>query len=168
MLYIILFVILVLADQVVKFWVRANIPLGESIPFLPQIMDLTYTQNTGAAFSILREHTWLLTLLSAVLVVIVALLVARRFITGRLGLVAATLVLAGGIGNLIDRVALGYVTDMFQTTFMDFAVFNVADSCLTIGVVLLVIYVLFCYDKLHKKEAAGDHDDTAELPPDRP
>ena len=168
MLYIILFVILVLADQAVKFWVRANIPLGESIPFLPHIMDLTYTQNTGAAFSILREHTWLLTLLSAVLVVIVALLVARRFITGRLGLVAATLVLAGGIGNLIDRVALGYVTDMFQTTFMDFAVFNVADSCLTIGVVLLVIYVLFCYDKLHKKEAAGDHDDTAELPPDRP
>ena len=168
MLYIILFVILVIADQVVKFWVRANIPLGESIPFLPHIMDLTYTQNTGAAFSILREHTWLLTLLSAVLVVIVALLVARRFITGRLGLVAANLVLAGGIGNLIDRVALGYVTDMFQTTFMDFAVFNVADSCLTIGVVLLVIYVLFCYDKLHKKEAAGDHDDTAELPPDRP
>ena len=167
MLYIILFVILVLADQVVKFWVRANIPLGESIPFLPHIMDLTYTQNTGAAFSILREHTWLLTLLSAVLVVIVALLVAKRFIAGRLGLVAATLVLAGGIGNLIDRVALGYVTDMFQTTFMDFAVFNVADSCLTIGVVLLVIYVLFCYDKLHKKEAAGDHDDTAELPPDR-
>ena len=168
MLYIILFVILVIADQVVKFWVRANIPLGESIPFLPHIMDLTYTQNTGAAFSILREHTWLLTLLSAVLVVIVALLVARRFITGRLGLVAATLVLAGGIGNLIDRVALGYVTDMFQTTFMDFAVFNVADSCLTIGVVLLVIYVLFCYDKLHKKEAAGDHDDTAELSSDRP
>ena len=168
MLYIILFVILVIADQVVKFWVRANIPLGESIPFLPHIMDLTYTQNTGAAFSILREHTWLLTLLSAVLVVIVALLVARRFITGRLGLVAATVVLAGGIGNLIDRVALGYVTDMFQTIFMDFAVFNVADSCLTIGVVLLVIYVLFCYDKLHKKEAAGDHDDTAELPPDRP
>ena len=168
MLYIILFVILVIADQVVKFWVRANIPLGESIPFLPHIMDLTYTQNTGAAFSILREHTWLLTLLSAVLVVIVALPVARRFITGRLGLVAATLVLAGGIGNLIDRIALGYVTDMFQTTFMDFAVFNVADSCLTIGVVLLVIYVLFCYDKLHKKEAAGDHDDTAELPSDRP
>ena len=168
MLYLILFVILVVLDQAVKFWVRASIPLGESIPFLPHIMDLTYTQNTGAAFSILREHTWLLTLLSAVLVVIVALLVARRFITGRLGLVAATLVLAGGIGNLIDRVALGYVTDMFQTTFMDFAVFNVADSCLTIGVVLLVIYVLFCYDKLHKKEAAGDHDDTAELPSARP
>ena len=168
MLYTLLFVILVVVDQAVKFWVRANIPLGESIPFLPHIMDLTYTQNTGAAFSILREHTWLLTLLSAVLVVIVALLVAKRFIAGRLGLVAATLVLAGGIGNLIDRVALGYVTDMFQTTFMDFAIFNVADSCLTIGVVLLVVYVLFFYDKLHKKEAPKDHDHPAEFPSDRP
>ena len=90
MLYIILFVILVIADQVVKFWVRANIPLGESIPFLPHIMDLTYTQNTGAAFSILREHTWLLTLVSAVLVVVIAWLIFRRHITGRLGLLAPT------------------------------------------------------------------------------
>ena len=72
----------------------------------------------------------------------------------------------GGIGNLIDRVALGYVTDMFQTTFMDFAVFNVADSCLTIGVALLVIYVLFFYDKLHKKEGVQPHDDGSDLPAD--
>lgn len=168
MLYLILFIILVVLDQAVKFWVRASIPLGESIPFLPHIMDLTYTQNTGAAFSILREHTWLLTLLSAVLVVIVALLVARRYITGRLGLFSTTLVLAGGVGNLIDRAILGYVTDMFKTTFMDFAVFNVADSCLTVGVALLVVYVLFFTNKLHKKEASGDHDNPAELPADRP
>ena len=168
MRYVLAILACVALDQGVKLWTVANLELYESAPLIPGLVELLYVQNTGGGFSILREHTWLLTLLSAVLVVIVALLVARRFITGRLGLVAATLVLAGGIGNLIDRVALGYVTDMFQTTFMDFAVFNVADSCLTIGVVLLVIYVLFCYDKLHKKEAAGDHDDTAELPPDRP
>ncbi|HIT32989.1 MAG TPA: signal peptidase II [Candidatus Enterenecus stercoripullorum] len=165
MLYIILFAVLVVIDQVMKFLVRANIPLGESIPFIPHVMDLTYVQNTGAAFSILREHTWLLTLVSAVMVVVIALLVARRFLTGRLGLLSATLVLAGGVGNLIDRAVLGYVTDMFQTTFMDFAVFNVADSCLTIGVILLVIYALFFYDKLHKKEAAEDHG--TDLPADR-
>ncbi len=167
MLYIILFAVLVVVDQAVKFLVRANIPLGESIPFLPYVMDLTYVQNTGAAFSILRDHTWLLTLVSAVLVVVIAWLVFRRYITGRLGLLAATLVLAGGVGNLIDRVALGYVTDMFQTTFMDFAVFNVADSCLTVGVILLVVYVLFFYDKLHKKEAVNPHDDGADLSSDR-
>lgn len=157
MLYIVLFVLLVVLDQVVKFLVRANIPLGESIPFLPHIMDLTYVRNTGAAFSLLREHTWLLTLLSAVLVVLVAGLVAKRVFAGRLGVLAATLVLAGGVGNLIDRVLFGYVTDMFQTTFVKFAVFNVADACLTVGVALLVVYVLFFYDKLHKKEAPQDH-----------
>ncbi len=167
MLYTILFIILIVLDQVVKFWVRANIPLGETIPFLPHILGLTYTQNTGAAFSILREHTWLLTLLSAILVVVIVWLVTKRYIIGRLGLIAATLVLAGGIGNLIDRVTLGYVTDMFQTLFMDFAIFNVADSCLTIGVALLVIYILFFYDKLHKKEASADHDHPADLPSDR-
>ena len=166
MLYMILFVILVVIDQVVKFLVRVNIPLGESVPFIPHVIDLTYVQNTGAAFSLLREHTWLLTLVSAVLVVVIAWLVFRRHITGRLGLLAATLVLAGGVGNLIDRVALGYVTDMFQTTFIDFAVFNVADSCLTIGVILLVVYVLFFYDKLHKKEESEPHG--TDLPTDRP
>ena len=64
MLYALLVLALVAVDQVVKYLVRANIPLGESIPFLPHIMDLTYVQNTGAAFSIFREHTWILTLVS--------------------------------------------------------------------------------------------------------
>ncbi len=163
MLYAILAVLLVALDQLTKALVRANIPLGQSIPFLPRIMDLTYVQNTGAAFSILREHTWLLTLLSAALVVVVALLVARRVIAGPLGRFAAMLVMAGGVGNLIDRVIFGYVTDMFQTTFMDFAIFNVADCCVTIGVVLLFLYVLFFYDRGKKKEA---EDDDHHLPAD--
>lgn len=165
MLYIFLFVILIVIDQVVKFLVRVHIPLGESIPFLPHVLNLTYVRNTGAAFSLLREHTWLLTLVSAALVVIVALLVARRFLTGRLGLLSATLVLAGGVGNLIDRVALGYVTDMFQTVFMNFAIFNVADCCITVGGILLAVYALFFYDKLHGKGAAEGHG--TDLPPDR-
>ncbi len=163
MLYAILAVLLVALDQLTKALVRANIPLGQSIPFLPHIMDLTYVQNTGAAFSLLREHTWLLTLLSAALVVVVALLVARRVISGPLGRFAAMLVMAGGVGNLIDRVVLGYVTDMFETTFIDFAVFNVADCCVTVGVVLLFLYVIFFYDRGRKKEA---QDDSHHLPSD--
>ena len=157
MLYTFLFLILVVIDQVVKFLVRANIPLGESIPFIPYVMDLTYVQNTGAAFSLLREHTWLLTLVSAVLVVVIAWLIFRRHITGRLGLLAATLVLAGGVGNLIDRVALGYVTDMFQTTFIDFAVFNVADICVVCGGIAFCVYFLFLYDKEKKEEPHDSH-----------
>lgn len=152
MIYAILAVVLLAADQVVKYLVRTGIPLGESVPFIPHLMDLTFVKNTGAAFSILREHTWLLILISAIIVVLVAALVQRGLFQGWLGLTAAMLVMCGGVGNLIDRVALGYVTDMFQTTFMDFAVFNVADCYITVGVVLLFVYILFFYPDPSKKE----------------
>lgn len=155
MLYAILAAALILLDQAVKFLVRANIPLGKSVPFIPYILSLTYVENTGAAFSILREHTWLLTLISAVVVVVIGWLVIKKYILGRWGLTAATLVMAGGVGNLIDRTVLGCVTDMFQTEFMDFAVFNVADCCITVGVIMLLIYVLFFYDKTHPKKEDG-------------
>ncbi len=143
MLYYLLAVILVVIDQLVKAWVRGNIPLGESIPFLPHVMDLAYVQNTGAAFSFFSQHTWLLTLISLAATVLLALAIWRRFFKSRLGLFTLTLLLAGAAGNLIDRALLGFVTDMFKTTFMDFAVFNVADICVTVGGVLLVVCVLF-------------------------
>ena len=165
MLYAVLAAVLILVDQLSKYLVRAHIPLGESVPFIPHILDLTYVRNTGAAFSILQEHTWILTLASAVIVVIVGLMVTRKVLTGRLGLLSAVLVMAGGVGNLIDRLIFKYVTDMFQTVFMDFAVFNVADCCITVGVVLLCVYLLFFYDKDHKKE---DPAHGADLPSDGP
>jgi signal peptidase II len=68
-----------------------------------------------------------------------------------MGVVPAVMIVAGGAGNLIDRIVLGYVTDMFNTLFMTFAVFNVADICITVGGVLLVIYVVFFYEKFEKK-----------------
>ena len=166
MFYAILAVALVALDQAVKILVRANIPLGADVPFLPYILDLTYVQNTGAAFSLLRQHTWLLTLISAVVVAAMCWLIVKGFFRNALGRWAAALVLAGGMGNLIDRVLLGYVTDMFQTVFMDFAVFNVADCCITIGVPLLFLYVWFYVGKDEKKE--GGADDAAQLPPDGP
>lgn len=164
--YAILAVLLILGDQLTKLAVRASIPLGGSVPFIPYILDLTYVQNTGAAFSLLRQHTWLLTLISAAVVLGMCLLIVKGFFKNALGRWAAALVLAGGMGNLIDRVLLGYVTDMFQTVFMDFAVFNVADCCITIGVPLLFLYVWFYVGKDEKKE--GGADDAAQLPPDNP
>ena len=143
MLYAVLVAALVAIDQVVKYLVRANIPLGESIPFLPHVMDLTYVQNTGAAFSMFSEHTWMLTLLS--LVVSVLLVV----------------VLAGAVGNLIDRALFNFVTDMFETTFMNFAVFNVADICVVLGGIGFCAYYLFLYEKLEGKESGHDDAGTA-------
>ena len=164
MLYAILAVLLVLLDQAVKFAVRANLELGQSVPFLPHILDLAYVQNTGAAFSVLESHTWLLTLISAAVVLFLCWLVLRGFFQNTLGRVSAALVLAGGVGNLIDRAAFGFVTDMFRTVFMDFPVFNVADCCVTVGVPLLFVYVWLYVGKDEKKE--DEAVDPSQLPPD--
>ena len=151
MLYYLIAICLVVVDQLVKWWVRSAIPLGQSIPFIPYVMDLAYVRNTGAAFSIFSTHTWLLTLISLVGSVLLAVLLWKNYFPGWVGKLSLSLVLAGAVGNLIDRALLGYVTDMFQTTFIQFAVFNVADICVVVGGFLLVFYVLFLWDKDKEK-----------------
>ena len=140
MLYFVLAAALVALDQLVKYLVSANIPLGGSVPFLPYIMDLTYVQNTGCAFSLLERHTWLLTIVSAVMSVVLAVALAKGFFKHPLGRVTIALVLAGAVGNLIDRALYGYVVDMFRTLFMEFAVFNVADICVVVGGIAAAAY----------------------------
>ena len=164
MFYAILAAVMTALDQIVKYLVRAHIPLGGSVPFLPHLLELTYVQNTGAAFSLMRRHTWLLTLISAAVVLAMCGLILKGFFKNRLGMFSAALVLAGAAGNLIDRAVFGFVTDMFKTTFIDFAVFNVADCCITVGVPLLFLYVLLYVGKDEKKEDGAD--DAAQLPPD--
>ena len=129
--YFLLSALWVAVDQVVKYLVRTYIPLYASVPFLPG-MDLTYVQNTGAAFSLLSEHTWVLTLLS--------------------GMLSLALLLGGAVGNLIDRALLGFVTDMFETTFVHFAIFNVADIGVVVGGILLCLHVIFAFGKGWKEE----------------
>ena len=156
MLYTVLVAALVAIDQIVKYWVRANIELGEVLPFIPHILGLSYVQNTGAAWSMLSNHTWLLTLISAVMSVVLAVLLYKNILTRHpFGKTCLALVLAGAIGNLIDRALLGFVTDMFRTLFMNFPVFNVADICVVCGAFGLCFYVGFFYDKLEGKD--GTH-----------
>ena len=158
MLYFILAAALVALDQLVKYLVSTNIPLGGSMPFLPYIMDLTYVRNTGCAFSLLERHTWLLTIVSAVMSVVLAVALAKGVFKHPLGKITISLVLAGAVGNLIDRALYGYVVDMFRTLFMEFAVFNVADICVVVGGIAAAAYYLFLYDRLEGK----DHDTQAD------
>ena len=150
MLYCLLALLLIVIDQGVKFWVRSAIPLGGHVPFLPGLLELSYVKNTGAAFSILTEHTWLLTLISLVVSAAVAYALAKDVMPHPLGRLSLALILAGGVGNLIDRAFFGFVTDMFATTFMDFPVFNVADICVVIGVGLLVVCTFLFSDEEKK------------------
>ena len=148
MLYALLAAALVALDQLVKYLVVQNIPLGHHVPFLPYILDLTYVQNTGAAFSLFNEHTWILTLISLVMSVILAVALVKKFFRHPLGRVCLSLLLAGAVGNLIDRALQGYVVDMFNVLFMNFAVFNVADICVVVGGIGAAQYYLLLWDKL--------------------
>ncbi|MEQ9763764.1 signal peptidase II [Streptococcus sp. ZJ151] len=134
-----LVLVLIVLDQLSKFWIVAHIPLGEVRPFLPGIFSLTYLQNRGAAFSILQDQQWFFALVTFV-VIGVSVYYANKMIKGSPWfLTGLLLIIAGGVGNFIDRVRLGYVVDMVHLDFMDFAIFNVADSYLTVGVIILMI-----------------------------
>ena len=153
--YFLLSAAIVVIDQIVKAFVRAHILLHTSVPFLPGVMDLTYVRNTGAAFSIFSQHTWMLTVLSGVVSVLLIVGIAKDVFPDKLGRLSLALLLGGAIGNFIDRLWLGFVTDMFATTFMNFAVFNVADIGVTVGGVLLCLWVLrsFFREKNEEEEA---------------
>lgn len=158
--YFILIAALVGVDQLVKLLVRAHIPLGGGVDFIPHVMDLTYVRNTGAAFSVFSQHTWALALLSAVASVVLVVLLIRTAGAPVLWKFSLALVIAGAIGNLIDRALLGFVTDMFRTLFIDFAVFNVADICITVGGVLCAVYVVFFAEKKPAGEEGAAHGDS--------
>lgn len=135
--------LLIALDQWVKFYVLETIALGETKSFIPSILSLTYLQNYGAAFSILQNQQWFFILVTVVIMVTAIRYLIKHRDDSWLLVLSLVLIISGGLGNFIDRLRLGYVVDMFQTEFMDFAVFNVADSYLTVGVVLLFSYMMF-------------------------
>lgn len=158
MIYGLIAAALVAVDQLVKYLVMTNIPPGEHVPFIPYILDLTYVTNTGAAFSIFSEHTWALALVSLVMSVVLALALWKGLFRHPLGRLSLTLLLAGAVGNLIDRAFRGFVVDMFNVLFMRFAVFNVADICVVVGGIAAGAYYLFLMDKLEPRPEETAHD----------
>lgn len=137
-------------DQWVKHWVSANIPLGESRPFLPGLAELRTVHNYGAAWSSFSGMRWMLVAVTCGIVAAVLVLLAKKIIRHPLGVFACGFVLGGGLGNILDRVRLGYVVDMFCLEFMNFPVFNVADICIDAGCVLGMIYYVWFYEKYDK------------------
>lgn len=146
-------------DQWLKAYVSANIPLGQGQDLLPGMLELRTVHNYGAAWSSFSGMRWLLVVVTAAIVLAVALLLVRRIVRHPLGVAACCLIVSGGLGNLIDRVRLGYVVDMFNCLFMRYPVFNVADIGVVVGAVLGVVYYLWFYEKYDKKgDAHGDSD----------
>lgn len=151
MWYLLAIAACIAADQAVKLYVVSHLALYERAPLLPGVVELLHIQNTGGGFSILSGHTWLLTVLTALLMAGVAALMIKKVFDHPLAMWSMTAVLGGGLGNLADRVRLGYVVDMFNFQFMDYPVFNVADILVVCGTVCFAAYYLFLYDKPSKK-----------------
>ena len=144
---------IVAADQYTKFLTVANIALYEDVPFIPGLLQLTYVQNTGAAFSSFQGQQWLFALIFLVFtgaVLYEYFKKAMGFTTFERWCIAA--VYGGGLGNMIDRIRLGYVVDMIETTFIEFPVFNVADCFITCGCVLLMAHLILFHKDFWKDE----------------
>lgn len=135
----IVFIILLAIDMLTKYFFTDVYDLV----IIRNVVSFYYKENTGASFSILEGHTYLLTILSALLIVAIIIFDIFHKSKNKLYTVSLALILSGAIGNLIDRLIFGYVRDFIRLDFVNFAIFNVADSCLTIGAILFCIYILF-------------------------
>ena len=142
-------IVLVGADQAVKYWAATELQPVGSIDFISvggkKLVDLTYLENRGAIFGSMQGQRWFLIGFTSLVLIIGFVLLFKFMKRSKLLALAITLFIAGGIGNLIDRVRLSYVVDMFEFKFVDFAIFNVADICVTLAFVMLVAMVAMCF-----------------------
>ena len=133
-----------LIDQIIKYFVITNLkPIG-SVEVIPGLFDLTYVENRGAAFGMLEDARWVFIIFTVITTLALIYLVLSRKFTSKWFSVSAVLIIGGGIGNLIDRIFLGYVIDYLSVSFFP-PVCNFADYCITVGVILLAIFILFVY-----------------------
>lgn len=127
-------------DRLFKLWAAKTLAPGQVFELIPGVLRLTYAENTGAAFSMLSDMRWLLVAVSGAAAVALVFVILT-YKNGGVRLSAAA-ILGGAVGNLIDRIATGRVIDMFEPEFVNFAVFNIADTFITLGGIALVILVL--------------------------
>lgn len=146
---------LVIVDQLLKIWVLSSLAgLGSSVMLIPGLLQLTYVENRGAAFGIMQGRVGILSLLTLAVIIFCIVLLIRK-VRNRMAATSLALIVAGGLGNLIDRVFRGFVVDFLDVSpLFSFPVFNFADCCVVIGTILLLIYLFFFDETAKKKDKA--------------
>ncbi|MEG0168342.1 MAG: signal peptidase II [Ruthenibacterium sp.] len=147
---------LVILDQITKMLATTYLAPVGVLPFIPGVMQLRYILNDGAAFSILSGNRFFLIAVTSVALLALTLYLLFKKPQSRFEHFAWVLILAGGIGNLIDRVLNGVVVDFFEVTFMNFAVFNVADCFVCVGAALLLLF--FVLEEVKNKKGTSHAD----------
>ena len=154
-LYGAILVLGIVLDQISKALAVKFLSIRATLPLWEGVLHLTYVENRGAAFGMLKNHRWVFLVFSTLAILLLAAYLFRgvSYLSEKneagvyppiapLGGVALSLIVSGGIGNMIDRIALGYVVDFIDVRLINFAVFNIADSFVTVGAVLLALHLL--------------------------
>lgn len=146
-------------DQWVKAWTVSHLELWETAPLFPGFLELMRVHNYGAAWSSFSGQKWLLLGVTGGIILAVLWVLVRRIVRHPLGICACCLILSGGIGNLIDRLRLGYVVDMLHFQFWpSYPTFNVADICVVSGAILGALYYVLIYEKHDRRKPDGAAD----------
>ena len=157
LLVILLSAVIVGVDQLIKYFVFNFLKPVGSVDVIPGLFSLDYVENKGAAFGMMANMRWVFIVFTIVVIAIILYVVFKKKITNKLFIASAILLIGGGIGNLIDRIFLGFVIDYLSISFFP-PVCNFADYCITIGTVLLLVYLLFFSDyfKSNKKDKLNE------------
>ncbi len=140
-IWLIVALVLTVADQLSKALIVSNLSETARIVCIPGVVDIVYVENTGAAFSMLSAHTWLLGLVSAAFCAAIAVYMAKMKFADKRYQIIGGMLLGGALGNGIDRIFRGFVVDFIELAFIRFPVFNIADIAITLGAVLLVVII---------------------------
>ena len=151
-------IVLAVLDQVIKYFVSVYLqPIG-SVSVIDGLFSLTYVENRGVAFGMFTDMRWVFVTITSVMLAIIIFYMFKKHPQGKFFYICAGMIIGGGVGNLIDRVLYGYVIDYLSLSFFS-PVCNFADYCITIGTVLLMIYILFFSDAIKNSKKADLRND---------
>ncbi len=151
-------IVLVALDQIIKYFVTVYLQPVGSVNVIDNLLSLTYVENRGVAFGMFSDMRWIFVVLTTVMLAIIIFYMFKKRPNGKFFYICAGMIIGGGIGNLIDRVLYGYVIDYLSLSFFS-PVCNFADYCITIGTVLLMIYILFFSDVVKNSKKADLRND---------
>ncbi len=146
----------IILDQASKWLAVRFLTKVDTVPLIKDVLHLTYLENTGAAFGILKNNRWVFLVISTVAIIGLIFYIAKYTPKNKWLGVGLSFIAGGGIGNMIDRIMLGYVVDFIDFRLINFAIFNIADSFVCIGAVLVMIYVFFFSEDGKKNEVEND------------
>lgn len=155
-LSLVLMVVLTVADQLIKWAITSNFEPGEAMTIIPGLLEFRYIRNSGAAFGMLQDNSLFFAAVTIIMSLVIIVMMIRYKNHNFLTLAAGTMIVAGGLGNLIDRVVLHYVVDFIHVMFFDY-IFNFADCLVVVGTALFAIHVLFFMDKKKAKHYSDEN-----------